>query len=70
MSDASGQTYIQTIRNEDGSYRVERRDGSPAEHYMTDAPDMRTAHALITSWAFDVPASALPVEWAPMQMND
>ena len=68
LSDASGQTFIQTIRNEDGSYRVERRDGSPAEHYVTAAPDMRDAHALITSWAFGVAASA-DVEWTFLQLD-
>lgn len=67
LSDLSGQTYIQVIRNADGSFRIERRDGEPDEHYATNATDMRLAHALITTWAFDLPQVEQPVEWLPLQ---
>ncbi|WP_200953246.1 hypothetical protein [Agromyces sp. Root81] len=68
LSDASQQTYIQTIRNDDGSYCVERRDGGPDSHCTTNATDMRTAHAVISSWAFDLPAMAPPVVWTPLRL--
>ncbi len=54
LTDETGHTYAQTSRNKDGSYAVEYRAGSAERHFGTTAPDMRSAHALITGWAFDV----------------
>ncbi|MCE5291048.1 MAG: hypothetical protein LLG14_17690 [Nocardiaceae bacterium] len=54
LEDASGNTYAQTKRNDDGSYIVEYRDGAADKHFGTKAPDMRSAHALVAGWAFDV----------------
>jgi hypothetical protein len=47
LSDQSDQTYAQVIRNPDGSWLLERRDGSPDEHYQLSFADMRDAHAAL-----------------------
>lgn len=63
LRDPSGQTYAQTSRNEDGSYVVEYRAGSPDQHFGTTAPDMRAAHAILAGWAFDLPGWRDSVAW-------
>ncbi|WP_461165005.1 hypothetical protein [Arthrobacter sp. R4-81] len=55
LVDVTEQTYIQSSRNADGTYLVEYRDGTPDQHFSTGAPDMRAAHAVMTSWAFEEP---------------
>lgn len=55
LSDETGQTYAQSIRNDDGSYLVERRDGTPGKHFDLRMPDMRGAHAVLTAWAHEKP---------------
>ncbi|MDO9439909.1 MAG: hypothetical protein Q7T73_03370 [Beijerinckiaceae bacterium] len=55
LGDVTRQTFAQTSRNSDGSYIVEYRDGAADRHFGTVAPDVRTAHALLTGWAFAVP---------------
>ncbi|GAA1555338.1 hypothetical protein GCM10009789_05980 [Kribbella sancticallisti] len=67
LRDDSGQTYVQTSRNEDGSYVVEYRDGRPEEHYGTVVRDMRAAHALLTGWAFDLPEWRNSAAWEPLK---
>ena len=34
LADSTGQTYAQSIRNDDGSYLVERREGRPDAHFQ------------------------------------
>jgi hypothetical protein len=63
LADASGQTYAQTSRNPDGSYLVEYRDGGPDRHFGTVADDMRSAHLLLTGWAFDLPGWHSSARW-------
>lgn len=63
LRDATGQTYVQTSRNADGTYDVEYRDGGPEHHYGTVAEDMRAAHALVTGWAFDIPGWRDSASW-------
>ncbi|MEV6282623.1 hypothetical protein [Kribbella sp. NPDC051770] len=53
-TDPSGQTYIQTVRNPDGTYLVERREGDPSRHFGTTAADHRSAHQLLTDWSFEL----------------
>ena len=54
LSDQSDQTYSQVIRSPDGSWLLERRDGSPDEHYQLSLADMRDAHEALTAWAFEL----------------
>lgn len=54
LTDAAGQTYAQTSRNNDGTYIVEYRAGGAERHFATVAPDMRAAHGLICGWAFEL----------------
>ncbi|WP_076681155.1 hypothetical protein [Microbacterium sp. RU33B] len=64
VADASRQTYIQTIRNRDGSYAVEYREGDPKDHFVAQAESFRDAHALLAGWAFDTPGWAEGREWS------
>ncbi|WP_344161560.1 hypothetical protein [Kribbella yunnanensis] len=63
LADASGQTYAQALRNADGSYVVEYRDGSADRHYGTLVADVRSAHRLLTGWAFEVPGWRATARW-------
>ncbi|MDR7160139.1 hypothetical protein [Arthrobacter sp. BE255] len=60
LADATPQTYIQSARNDDGTYVVEYRDGSPREHFGTNVDGMRSAHALMAAWAFSCPTGVNP----------
>ena len=66
LQDASSQTYAQTSRNDDGTYVVEYREGGPDRHFATVAPDMRSAHALVTGWAFGLPGWGDSATWRPV----
>jgi hypothetical protein len=68
LRDSTNQTYVQTSRNDDGTYIVEYRDGGPNSHYGTVAQDMRAAHALITGWAFGVPGWRDSATWEPVSV--
>ena len=48
----SNEVYMQTVRNEDGSWLVERRDGSPDRHFGVTVPDVGAVHGILTAWAF------------------
>ena len=54
VADASGQTFVQAARNDDGTYVVEYRQGSADQHFQASAPDFSEAHALVTMWAFGI----------------
>jgi len=64
LADPSQQTYAQSTRNADGTYVVEYRDGSPQNHFGTTVEDMRSAHSLITGWAFELPGWSDSATWA------
>jgi hypothetical protein len=64
--DPSGQTYAQTLRNEDGSYVVEHREGNAESHDSTIVSDLRAAHALLTGWAFERPDWDNGISWSPI----
>jgi hypothetical protein len=68
LQDVTGQTYMQTSRNDDGTYVVEYRDGTPDRHFGTVAADMRSAHALITGWAFGLPGWRGSATWRPVSI--
>ena len=38
LADASGQTFVQAARGDDGTYVVEYRQGSADQHFQTDGP--------------------------------
>jgi|GEM_PF-3798281 len=63
FSDASSQTYVQSARNDDGTYVVEFRDGSPDQHFGTVVADTRAAHDLVTSWSFGRDGWRYSVDW-------
>jgi hypothetical protein len=46
LGDASGQTYMQVLRLDDGSFLLEHRDGSAARHFRatTTASAKRTRY--------------------------
>ncbi|MEI8407379.1 MULTISPECIES: hypothetical protein [unclassified Kribbella] len=67
-TDASGHTYAQALRCEDGSYVVEHREGSADRHYGTSVADMRAAHQLLTGWAFELPGWNHNTQWTPVHV--
>jgi hypothetical protein len=62
--DASGQTYAQALRLDDGRYLVEHRAGSADQHYSVTVADCRAAHAILTAWC------VLPCRTAPQLRTD
>jgi hypothetical protein len=66
-ADPSGNTYAQALRRDDGSYIVEHRDGDAGSHYGTVASDMRTAHQLLTGWAFRLLGWKESATWTPVR---
>lgn len=69
LADPSQQTYAQAARNADGTYVVEYRDGSPQNHPGTTVEDMRSAHSLITGWAFELPGWRDSVTWSRISFD-
>ncbi|WP_207307649.1 hypothetical protein [Arthrobacter sp. S39] len=69
LADATQQTYIQSARNDDGTYVVEYRDGSPQEHFGTNVDDMRSAHALIAAWAIELPKWSESAIWSRIRFE-
>lgn len=55
LDDPSRQTYAQALRDQDGTYVVERRLGSEETHESVRLPGKREAHELLTRWAFSLP---------------
>jgi hypothetical protein len=51
LADTSGGTYVQAVREGDGSYVVEQRDGSPESRRTMTVPLMPKAVALVSDWA-------------------
>jgi uncharacterized protein (DUF2249 family) len=68
LHDPTGQRYAQVSRNDDGTYVVEYRDGGPDRHFGTVAQDMRSAHALVTGWAFGLPSWRESADWRPVSI--
>jgi hypothetical protein len=68
LADASGQTFVQAARNDDGTYVVEYRQGSADQHFQTSAPDFREAHALVTMWAFGLPGLHERAAWTQVKV--
>jgi len=66
-TDPSGHTYAQALRRDDGSYLVEHRDGDAGHHYGTIVADMRTAHQLLTGWAFQLPGWSSHATWSQIR---
>jgi hypothetical protein len=65
-ADASQQTYAQALRVAADSWVVEHREGSPETHVGTTVGDLRTAHQLLTGWAFDLAGWADGATWTPV----
>ncbi|WP_269936526.1 hypothetical protein [Arthrobacter sp. HY1533] len=70
LADSTGQTYVQSMRNSDGTFDVERREGTPDRHYVTKVVDMRVAHAVVTSWAFDAAPKVESLVWSRLLFED
>lgn len=62
LADTTGQTYAQSIRNDDGSYLVERQEATETLISST-RPTMRETHSLLTAWAYELPGLDDRVEW-------
>ena len=68
LADASGQTFVQAARGEEGTYVVEYRQGSADQHFQTTAPDFSEAHALVTMWAFGLPGLHERATWTRVRV--
>ena len=68
LADRSGQTYCQSVQEANGGWLVEYRDGAPNRHYRTVVPDIRAAHVILTTWAFDVGDWRTSVPWERIQL--
>ena len=70
VRDASGQTYMQVIREDDATYRVEYRDGSADRHFFAVTADLREAHAVLTTWSFELPGWDTAMQWQPLEPSE
>lgn len=66
LADTDRQTYMQVLRNEDGSYLVEHREGAADRHFQGTTVDWREAHAVLVRWAFERPGWRESLQWEPM----
>ena len=67
-SDPTGQTYAQVLLNTDGTFLIEYREGGPRRHYQAIALDMRTVHAALSGWAFELDGWRDPLEWHELKV--
>lgn len=67
---SSGPTYIQSMRNSDGTFDVERREGSPDHHYHANVADMPTAHATVMYWAFETAPKVDSIYWCQARFDN
>ena len=63
LADASGQTYIQVIQDDQRNWTLERREGGSDQHFEVTLPNLRLAHEAMTAWAFELPPFPAPGEW-------
>jgi hypothetical protein len=63
-SDATGQTYAQVLRRNDGRYVIEHRAGAPERHFGTMVADARSVYRLLTGWAFQLPGWDSWAQWS------
>jgi hypothetical protein len=66
LTDPSNETYAQTVRNDDGSWLVERRDGSRERHFAATLPDLGDVHRVMTAWAFELEGWEALAVWQPI----
>ena len=64
-SDRSGQTFIQTVRDDTG-WVIEHRDGSAQRHFRTHAADLGATQRVLTSWAHDADDWRTAIDWERM----
>lgn len=69
VADATGQTYIQVIRDGHGGWTVERREGRPERHFAVTRADLRLAHETLTTWAFGLQLVPPPGEWTTVTLQ-
>jgi hypothetical protein len=59
--------YMQTVIGGSGRFALEYREGPKESHYRTDVDSMRTVHAAVTKWAFDVPGWKDGLAWTQVR---
>jgi hypothetical protein len=52
LSDATGSTFVQALRDDDGRYLVEQRGGALETHLGTVKATMPAAHLAVCNWLF------------------
>lgn len=68
LRDRTGQTFVQTAREDHGEYVVEVRAGGQQTHLGALVADVRAAHALLAGWTFDLPGWRESVRWAQVEL--
>ncbi len=64
----SDQDFIQTYLHDDGSFDVEYRAGSAAQHFQATAADWVVVQAVIWAWATQKPLWREALSWARMDV--
>jgi hypothetical protein len=64
VADASGQTFVQAARSDDGTYVVEYRQAAPTSISRPASP----AHVLVTMWAFGMPGLHERATWRRLEL--
>ncbi|MEV6971014.1 hypothetical protein AB0M47_38520 [Hamadaea sp. NPDC051192] len=57
------QHFIQAYREDDGTFRVEFREGGPEAHFEARTPDADQVRLVVTAWAFDLPGWRERLPW-------
>jgi hypothetical protein len=52
LNDATGHTYVQALRDQEGAYLVEQRAGDPVTHQGIVTQRMPAAHLAVCDWLF------------------
>jgi hypothetical protein len=59
------QHFIQAYREDDGTFRVEFREGGPEAHFEARGADAAQVRQVVTAWAFDQPGWRERLRWEP-----
>jgi hypothetical protein len=68
LRDPTRQTYAQCVKQDNGSFLVERRDGGLNAHFRYVADSSRQARDIVMSWAFELPGWDSALAWEPVNV--
>lgn len=59
--------FMQAVVDANGNFVLEYREGPKENHYATTVEEMRSLHAVMTKWAFDLPGWKDDFVWTPVR---